>query len=126
MPATHEAPADTTMTRIVHNALRRDLMRARTVLAAADSVLAAADSGLAAADSGLAAADSGLEEPGGASVEQRRAIGAHLIWLMHFLHAHHASEDEGYFPLMRQRVEDPADIAVLDRMGSDHEAITAP
>ena len=62
MTITSDAPADTTMMRIVHDALRRDLARASC----------------------------DARRPERASAEQRRAIGAHLTWMMRFLHAHHA------------------------------------
>lgn len=64
MAMTSAAPADTTMMRIVHDALRRDLARARATMA----------------------------EPGRAGQAQRRAAGAHLSWMMRFVRAHHASE----------------------------------
>jgi hemerythrin-like domain-containing protein len=98
MTITSDAPADTTMMRIVHDALRRDLERARTTLG----------------------------EPWHGSPVQRRAIGAHLRWMMGFLHAHHASEDEGLYPLVRERARDATDtdaLGVLDRMACDHDAI---
>lgn len=88
--------ADTTMMRIVHDALRRDLARARDALG----------------------------RPEGLPGAQRRAIGAHLGWITEFLHAHHASEDDGLYPLVRERVGDAADErAVLDRMARGHQAI---
>ncbi|HWJ11857.1 MAG TPA: hemerythrin domain-containing protein, partial [Nocardioides sp.] len=91
-----DAPADTSMMRIVHDALRRDLDRARTHLA----------------------------QPRDA--DQRRAIGDHLGWLMSFLHAHHESEDAGLYPLTRERATgDATALAVLDDMGRDHEGIAA-
>jgi hemerythrin-like domain-containing protein len=84
------------MMRIVHDALRRDLARARMALA----------------------------EPGRASPMQRRAIGSHLGWMMGFLHAHHASEDNGLYPVVRQRAQDETDaLEVLDRMAREHDAI---
>jgi hypothetical protein len=84
------------MMRIVHNALRRDLARARATLA----------------------------RP--AHPDQRRAIGAHLTWMMGFLHAHHASEDHGLYPLVRERAADSLDaLEVLDRMTRDHDAIAS-
>ena len=89
MTITSDAPADTTMMRIVHDALRRDLARASATLA----------------------------RPERASREQRRAIGAHLLWMMRFLHAHHASEDDGLYPLVRERAAAAAEtLDVLDRM----------
>jgi hypothetical protein len=96
MTTTSGAPADTTMMRIVHDALRRDLARARTTLA----------------------------ESGRAGPAQRRAIGTHLTWMMRFLDAHHASEDDGLYPLVRQRAaDDEAALAVLDGMSREHDAI---
>ena len=95
---TPEGPADTTMMRIVHDALRRDLARATATLA----------------------------EPARTSPRQRRAIGQHLTWMMGFVHAHHASEDEGLYPLVRTRAgDDDAVLAVLDRMRRQHDAIAA-
>lgn len=66
--------ADTTMMRIVHNALRRDLARARTTLAKPTTGDA-----------------------------QRHAIAAHLRWMMTFLRAHHEAEDAELYPLARAR-----------------------
>jgi hypothetical protein len=95
MAMTSNAPTDTTMMRIVHDALRRDLERATTVLTS----------------SGVAAG-------------RRRAIGAHLVWMMRFLHAHHASEDDGLYPLVRERAAGAGDVLdVLDRMTHAHEDI---
>lgn len=95
MTNTSEAPADTTMMRIVHDALRRDLARARAALSGTDT-----------------------------SGPQLRAIGAHLLWLMDFLHAHHASEDDGLYPFVRQRA-DAAALQVIDRMAGDHAMVAA-
>lgn len=96
MKADDGAPADTSMMTIVHNALRRDLARARERLTTPELVPAA----------------------------QRAAIGRHLGWLMDFLHRHHESEDEGLYPVVRERAAgSPDDLAVLDRMGSAHDAI---
>lgn len=93
MTRTTDEPADTTMMRIVHDALRRDLARARTALA------------------DFATGDA-----------RGRAIGEHLIWMMGFLHAHHASEDDGLYPLALARAAG-ADRDVLLRMGHDHERV---
>jgi hemerythrin-like domain-containing protein len=91
-----DTPADTTMMRIVHDALRRDLARADAV----------------------------LTEPDPARSNQRRAIGAHLMWMMRFLHAHHASEDAGLYPLVEERAGASADVReVLDRMCRSHDAV---
>ena len=97
MTITSDTPADTTMMRIVHDALRRDLARAHATLAAPDR----------------------------ASSAQRRAIGAHLSWMMRFLHAHHSSEDDGLYPLVRERAGADVELLdVLDRMARHHGAIT--
>jgi hypothetical protein len=90
---TREAPADTRMMGIVHAALKRDLRRAREVLAA--------------------------EPP--PQGRQRRAVGEHVLWLMEFLHGHHTGEDEGLWPLVRAR--NPAAGPLLDSMESDHAHI---
>src|SRR5687768_16595674 len=96
MAPTSEAPPDTTMMRTVHDAPRRDLARANEVLA----------------DAGTLGGD------------QRCAIGTHLEWMMGFLRAHHASEDNGLYRLAGERA-DPAARLVLDRMRADHHAVAA-
>ena len=65
-------PADTRTMGIVHSALRRDLARARVLLGTAPY-------------------------PEGA---QRRALGAHLLAMMRFLHVHHTGEDAGLWPAL--------------------------
>jgi len=95
VPETPDTPADTTMMRIVHTALRRDLRRARTALAA----------------------DPAPDH------RQCSAIAEQLRWMMTFLEAHHRSEDHGLYPLVRER--DPAAAALLDDMAADHEAVAA-
>jgi hemerythrin-like domain-containing protein len=98
MTATGEAPADTTMMRIVHDALRRDVARARAALAG----------------------------PARTHPAQRRAIGAHLAWMMQFLHVHHSMEDDGLYPLVRERAEGDRDaLAVIESMGRAHEEMLA-
>jgi uncharacterized protein YndB with AHSA1/START domain len=86
-------PADTRTMRIVHNALRRDLTRARDVLTTAP-----------------------YPHP-----VQRRALGEHLAWMMAFLHHHHSGEDAGLYPLVR--AHNPGAAALLDEMDADHHAI---
>lgn len=86
-------PADTRLMGIIHEALRRDLCRTRTVLIS-------------------------TPPPGG---DQREAIAEHLGWMMRFLHAHHTTEDQGLYPMVRAR--NPAAAALLDQMHSDHEVI---
>ncbi len=87
------APADTSMMRIVHAALRRDLERAHLTLTS--------------------------EAP--PDDRQRRAIAEQLRWMMRFLEAHHRSEDAGLYPLVRER--DPAAAELLDAMATDHVAV---
>ena len=88
-----EAPADTRIMGIVHRALRRDLGRAREVLAFEDTL----------------------------SPRQRAAVGDHLEWLMAFLHEHHEGEDRGLWP--RVLAANPAAGPLLDQMDRDHHAI---
>jgi hemerythrin-like domain-containing protein len=90
---TPEAPADTRIMGIVHEALKRDLSRTRQVLVASPP-------------------------PQG---RQRVALGEHVTWMLDFLHAHHSSEDAGLWPLVRQRNPDSA--ALLDSMAADHQRI---
>ncbi len=87
------APADTRMMGIVHRALRRDLARATAALGSAPPP----------------------------AEHQRRAIAAHLAWMLEFLHAHHESEDRGLYPVVRERRPDAA--ALLDAMDADHRAV---
>jgi hypothetical protein len=89
-----EAPADTRMMGIVHSALKRDLLRTREVLTASPV-------------------------PEG---RQRKALGEHVTWMMEFLHAHHSSEDEGLWPLVRLR--NPAAAELLDSLEADHARIS--
>jgi uncharacterized protein YndB with AHSA1/START domain len=86
-------PADTRTMRIVHNALRRDLARARDALTIVP-----------------------YPHP-----EQRDALGRHLAWMMNFLHHHHRGEDTGLYPLVRAKNSAVAEL--LDRMDSDHHLI---
>jgi hypothetical protein len=85
-----DAPADTRMMGIVHDALRRDLGRAIGAL-------------------------SNAPYPDGA---QRVAIGDHVGWMMGFLDAHHHGEDAGLWPLVRAR--NPDATPLLDDMEADH------
>jgi hemerythrin-like domain-containing protein len=89
------APADTRMMGIVHDALRRDLHRAMRAL-------------------------STTPYPEDA---QRRAIGEHVSWMMQFLHAHHEGEDAGLWPLVRAR--NPRAVPLLEAMEADHARIAS-
>jgi len=88
-----DRPADTRMMSVVHQALRRDFDRATTALEATPPP----------------------------SDRQRTAIAAHLGWMTTFLRAHHESEDEGLYPVVRERRPDAADI--FDQMDDDHREI---
>jgi hypothetical protein len=90
---TASEPADTRMMGIVHGALRRDLLRTREAV---------------------------VTEPYPRG-RQRRALGEHVVWLMRFLHAHHTSEDEGLWPLVRTR--NPAAGELLDALEAEHQRI---
>lgn len=85
-----DAPADTRMMGIVHDALRRDLGRAIDVLSTAPYPERA----------------------------QRIAIGEHVGWMMDFLHTHHHGEDAGLWQLVRER--NPEARPLLDAMEADH------
>ncbi|MGH7733734.1 MAG: hemerythrin domain-containing protein [Gemmatimonadales bacterium] len=87
------AAADTRMMGIVHDALRRDLGRARRALV-------------------------GQPYPEGA---RRAAIAGHVRWMMRFLHDHHSGEDRGLWPLLRRMAPDAAPL--LDSMENDHARI---
>ena len=78
---------------IVHSALRRDLTRTSNALCA-------------------------LPEPG---EDQRKALAAHLAWMMDFLHRHHEGEDAGLWPLVRSLNPSAGDL--LDQMEDDHARI---
>lgn len=86
-------PADTRSMGIVHSALRRDLERSRMVL---------------------------TDQPA-PGPPQRQALATHLVWMMHFLHAHHTGEDAGLWPLVRARNHSAR--ALLDQMDEDHRTI---
>ena len=93
MKKTAQGPADTRMMGIVHGALRRDLLRTSDAL---------------------------TSEPYPRG-RQRRALGEHIVRLMDFLHAHHAGEDAGLWPLVRAR--NPAAGALLDSLEAEHRQI---
>lgn len=84
-------PANTRLMAIVHDALRRDLNRAKVVLAQPQP------------------------DP------QRVALSRHLQWMMRFLHQHHAGEDAGLYPMVRERNTAAAEL--LDAMDAEHRGI---
>lgn len=88
-------PADTRTMTIVHNAMRRDLPRARAVLA-------------------------GVPYP---HDRQRVALAEHLLMIVDFLHQHHEAEEVGLYPLVRAR--DAAAATLLAEMEADHDALDA-
>lgn len=88
-----DGPADTRMMGIVHAALKRDLSRARDVLA---------------------------DEPPPRG-RQRTALGEHVSWMLEFLHAHHTGEDQGLWPVVRER--SPGAAELMDSMEADHARI---
>lgn len=90
---TLDAPADTRMMGIVHEALKRDLRRVREVLRQAPVPVG----------------------------RQRVALGRHVLWMLDFLHAHHSGEDAGLWPLVLQR--NPAAAGLLASMEADHARI---
>ncbi|MEU8264270.1 hemerythrin domain-containing protein [Micromonospora sp. NPDC048999] len=92
--STTAAPADTRMMAVVHRALTRDLQRV------ADAITT-------------------KPYPRG---RRREALGEHVVWLMHFLHEHHTGEDEGLWPMVRDR--NPGAAALLESLEADHRAIT--
>jgi hypothetical protein len=93
MASAHETPANTAMMGIVHSALRRDLTRTSTALSTRPA-------------------------PGDV---QRKALAAHLAWMMDFLHRHHDGEDAGLWPLVRSL--NPSACELLDQMERDHARI---
>jgi hemerythrin-like domain-containing protein len=86
-------PADTRDMVIVHDALRRDLGRARAAIGGSAAV-----------------PDS-----------QRRALAGHLRWMMDFLHHHHQGEDRGLWP--RVRAKNPESGVLLDAMEAAHRSV---
>ena len=88
-------PADTVMMGVMHDALRRDFTRTRDVLATPDALT------------------------GG----QAPALAEHVVFMLAFLEAHHHTEDEKLWPLVR--THNPGLGALLKVMSQDHAAIAA-
>lgn len=93
MSAAADGPADVRSMAVVHAALRRDFERVGRELTTAPY-------------------------PAGG---RRRALGAHVLWMMDFLHDHHTGEDAGLWPLVRLR--NPAAGELLDSLENDHAGI---
>ena len=87
------APADTTIMSVVHDALRRDMTRLLDALSA---------------------------DPPPDDV-RRVALADHIDWMMVFLHEHHRGEDLGLWPLVRDHNSSAG--VLLDRMDADHSTI---
>ncbi len=90
-----EAPADTVMMGVMHDALRRDFSRTRDILAA----------------------------PVVLGARQASAIARHISFMLVFLKEHHHNEDDKLWPLVLSH--DPALGPLLDAMSKDHAAIAA-
>lgn len=90
---TGQSPADTRMMGIVHAAFRRDLTRVRLMLTA-------------------------QPVPQGG---RRQPVADQVLWLMDRLHEHHHTEDDGLWPLVRQK--NPAAAGLLEAMEAEHLAI---
>jgi hemerythrin-like domain-containing protein len=87
------APADTRDMAIVHDALRRDLARARATIGGSRVL-----------------PDS-----------QRQALADHLRWMMDFLHHHHRGEDHGLWPRVRAKNPEASDL--IDAMEAAHRSV---
>lgn len=90
-----DAPADTVMMSVMHDALRRDFARVREVLDAPDVPAA----------------------------PQARALASHLLFMLVFLEGHHHNEDDKLWPLVL--AHDPALGPLMDAMSQDHAAVAA-
>ena len=90
-----DAPADTVMMGVMHDALRRDFARVREALTASTAP----------------------------APEQARALASHLAFMLVFLEEHHHNEDEKLWPLVL--AHDPALGPLMDAMSQDHQAIAA-
>lgn len=93
MTTTTAHPVDTQLIGIIHDALRRDLGRTFDTLA--------------------------TRTPPGAY--RRAALADHIVWTLRFLWRHHANEDQGLWPLVRQR--NPSAAPLLDELTSGHARI---
>ena len=60
---------------------------------------------------------------GDGDAERAAAVGGHVLFMADFLHAHHASEDELVWPLLRER--SPESTALVEDMAVQHERVHA-
>jgi iron-sulfur cluster repair protein YtfE (RIC family) len=88
------APADVGFMRALHAALRRDLSRLRDAAAQLGNTTSAPPTVLAGWDTFRAQ-----------------------------LHNHHAAEDDDLWPVLREELSDPAELAAVDAMVSEHQRI---
>ena len=88
-------PADTFMMCVMHDALRRDLTRTRDVLASPDVL----------------------------TDDQGPALAEHIGFMLAFLEAHHHTEDDKLWPIVR--THNPGLGPLMEAMGQDHAAIAA-
>lgn len=88
-----DGTADTRMMAIVHRALHRDLERIRLE----------------------------VTTPPFPKGTQRNALGEHAVWLMAFLHRHHAGEDAGLWPLVVRHNAGAAELVAS--LEADHRRI---
>ncbi|MBO0813969.1 MAG: hemerythrin domain-containing protein, partial [Actinobacteria bacterium] len=92
--AAADAPADVGFMRALHAALRRDLSRLRATAAQLGNSAATPPTVLAGWDSFRAQLDN-----------------------------HHSAEDTDLWPVLRQQLSDPADLAAIDAMVGEHQQI---
>jgi len=90
-----DAPASVGFMRALHAALRRDLSRLRDAAAQLDSSAGAPSTVLAGWDAFRAQLDN-----------------------------HHSAEDEDLWPVLRQELSDPGDLAMIDAMVEEHRQIS--
>ena len=95
-PGQADAPADVGFMRALHAALRRDLDRLRDAAAQLDGSASAPPTVLAGWDT-----------------------------FRTELETHHLAEDDDLWPVLRQELADPSELAVLDAMVAEHQEIPA-
>lgn len=90
-----DAPADTVMMSVMHDALRRDVARVRKV----------------------------LDAPSVPAPPQASALASHVLFMLVFLEEHHRNEDDKLWPLVL--ANDPTLASLMDAMSQDHAAVAA-